>query len=54
MCDNRNLDTKQRGLDGLTEHVLVASIIGVCHQSDTGRQHFWTGGFDKEFAAIPK
>ena len=54
MRDNRNLDTKERGLDGLTEHVFVAVVIWVCHQSDTGRQHFWTGGFDEELAAVPE
>ena len=52
--DNRNLDTEQRGLHGLAEHVLVAVVIWVRNQRDTGGQHLWAGGFDEKLAAIPE
>ena len=54
MRDNRNLDTKQRGLHGLTEHVFVAVVVWVSNQCDTGRQHLWASGFDEDLAALPK
>ena len=53
MRDNRNLDTEQRRLNCLAEHVLVAVVVWVRDERDTGRQKLWASGLDENLALWP-
>ncbi len=48
--DDRHLDVEQRRAHGAAEQRLVALVVGVRHQGDTGRQQLGAGGVDHHVA----
>ena len=50
MGHNRHLDIEQRGANGLAEQILVALVIRMRNESNTGWQQLWSGGFDENLA----
>jgi len=52
MRDNRDLNVEQWRADRLAEQRLVAVVIRIRDERDTGRQQFPTRGFDIDLLAV--
>ena len=52
MAEDRHFHVEDRGGNRGAEQTLISNIVGVCYQSNAGRQQFRSGRIDNDFAMV--